>query len=154
MGFFDRVANVWKGKVSDKLSDMENRNPEAVYESAITERENKYRQLKKAAAGIAQLRDQTREQLEAAERDLAEVMPAIETAVGEGDDDVALVLLQQKDALSAKIPALQSELSKLEAQAEEAKDGLRAFRAELDKLKSAMAKRLETLEETLLHAAA
>ena len=135
MGFFDRVSNVWKGKVSDRLSDMENRNPEAVYESAISEREQKYRQLKKAAAGIAMLRDQTRDELEKAERDLAEVMPAIETAVGEGDDDVALILLQQKDSLSSKIPTLQSELGKLESQASETVEGLRTFKGEIDKLK-------------------
>jgi len=135
MGFFDRVANVWKGKVSDRLSQMENSNPEAVYESAVAEREQKYRQLKKAAAGIAQLRDQTREELETSERELAEVMPAIETAVGEGDDDVALILLQQKDTLTSKIPNLQSELAKLESQAAETIEGLRTFKGEIDKLK-------------------
>jgi phage shock protein A len=42
MGFFDRITNVWKGFLSLWVSDMETRNPEAVYESAINERVKKH----------------------------------------------------------------------------------------------------------------
>lgn len=135
MGFFDRISNVWKGKVSNSLSQMENRNPEAVYEAAIAERERNFKELKQAAAGIAQLRDKTREELEKSQRELSQVMPGIEVAVSEGDEDVALVLIQQKDSLEARIPELQHELEKLEGQAAETVEGLRAFRAEIDKLR-------------------
>ena len=38
MGFFDRLANVWRGFLSLWISDIEARNPEAVYEAAIDER--------------------------------------------------------------------------------------------------------------------
>ena len=37
MGFFDRLANVWRGFLSLWVSDIESRNPEAVYEAAIDE---------------------------------------------------------------------------------------------------------------------
>ena len=36
MGFFDRLANIWKGFISLWISDVENKNPDAVYESAPT----------------------------------------------------------------------------------------------------------------------
>ena len=52
MGFFERLANVWKGFLSLWISDAEARNHEAVYESAIEERKKKYLELKKAVSGI------------------------------------------------------------------------------------------------------
>ena len=57
MGFFDRLANVWRGFLSLWVSDIENRNPEAVYEAAINERVKKHRELKKAVSGIVYLRN-------------------------------------------------------------------------------------------------
>ena len=47
MGFFDRLANVWRGFLSLWVSDIESRNPEAVYEAAIDERVRNERQVTK-----------------------------------------------------------------------------------------------------------
>lgn len=135
MGLFDRIANVWKGFISLWVSEVEQKNPEAVYEAAIEERLNKHRELKKAVSGIVYLRNKLTSELEQAETQLAEVQLQIPVAVQEGEDDVALVLIQKKDELTAKIMQVSVELEKIKVQAEEAKSGLIAFQGEIEKLK-------------------
>lgn len=135
MGFFDRLTQVWKGFLSLWVSDLENRNPEAVYEAAIDERVKKHRELKKAVSGIVYLRNKLQNELDAKQRELAEVNLQIPVAVEEGEDEAALVLLQKKDELESQIGDLTAELEKVSGQAEEAKSGLIQFQAEIEKLK-------------------
>jgi len=135
MGFFDRLANVWRGFLSLWISDVENRNPEAVYESAIDERVRKHRDLKKAVSGIVYLRNKLSNELEEKERSLKEVMTQLPIAIEDGEDEVALVLIQKKDELTSSIEQLSAELKKVSDQAEEAKSGLLAFQSEIEKLK-------------------
>ncbi|MCB9797347.1 MAG: PspA/IM30 family protein [Alphaproteobacteria bacterium] len=158
MGFFDRLANVWKGFLSLWISEVETKNPEAVYEAAIDERVRKHKELKKAVSGIVYLRNKLAAELEAKEKELAEVQVQIPIAVEEGEDEVALVLIQRKDELTARIAELQVELEKVAAQTEEAKSGLIAFQEEIKKLqrekeemlaKKANAEARITIQETL-----
>ena len=135
MGFFDRLANVWKGFLSLWVSDIESRNPEAVYEAAIDERVRKHRDLKKAVSGIVYLRNKLSTELEGKERELKEVMAQLPVAIDDGEDEVALVLIHKKDELTTQIEALSAELKKVSDQAEEAKSGLLSFQAEIEKLK-------------------
>jgi phage shock protein A len=135
MGFFDRIANVWRGFLSLWVSDIESRNPEAVYEAAIDERVRKHRDLKKAVSGIVYLRNKLSTELEAKERELKEVMSQLPVAIDDGEDEVALVLIQKKDELTSSIESLSTELKKVSEQAEEAKSGLLAFQGEIEKLK-------------------
>jgi len=135
MGFFDRLANIWRGFLSLWVSDLESRNPEAVYESAIDERVRKHRELKKAVSGIVYLRNKLSTELETKERELKEVMTQLPIAIEDGQDEVALVLIQKKDELTGQIEKLSSELSKVSDQAEEYKGGLISFQAEIEKLK-------------------
>ena len=135
MGFFDRLANIWRGFLSLWVSDIESRNPEAVYESAIDERVRKHRDLKKAVSGIVYLRNKLSTELESKEKELKEVMGQLPVAIDEGEDEVALVLIQKKDELTGRIETLSAELQKVSDQAEEAKAGLLAFQGEIEKLK-------------------
>ena len=135
MGFFDRLANVWRGFLSLWVSGIENRNPEAVYESAIDERVRKHRELKKAVSGIVYLRNKLSNELEQMERELKDVMTQLPIALEDGEDDVALVLIQKKDELTGKIESHSADLKKVSDQAEEAKSGLLAFQSEIEKLK-------------------
>ena len=98
MGFFERLANVWKGFLSLWVSDVESRNPDAVYEAAINERVKKHLELKKAVSGIVYLRNKLSAELEQAEKELKEVMTQLPIAVEEGEDEVAIVLIQRKDS--------------------------------------------------------
>jgi phage shock protein A len=135
MGFFDRLANIWKGFLSLWVSNIETRNPEAVYESAIDERVKKHKELKKAVSGIVYLRNKLSAELEEKEKDLREVMQQLPVAIEEGEDEVALVLIAKKDELTQQIEDLSAELSKVKNQAEDAKQGLLSFQAEIEKLK-------------------
>lgn len=135
MGFFDRLANVWRGFLSLWVSDIESRNPEAVYEAAIDERVRKHRELKKAVSGIVYLRNKLSTELEGKERELKEVMTQLPVAIEDGEDEVALVLIQKKDELTTSIESLSAELKRISDQAEEAKSGLLAFQGEIEKLK-------------------
>ena len=135
MGFFDRLANIWRGFLSLWVSDIESRNPEAVYEAAIDERVRKHRELKKAVSGIVYLRNKLSTELETKERELKEVMTQLPVAIEEGEDEVALVLIQKKDELTSQIETLSDELKKVSDQAEEAKSGLLSFQSEIEKLK-------------------
>ena len=135
MGFFSRVANVLKGFLGLSVSNLENNNAEAVYESAIDERIKKHRELKKAVSGIVYLRNKLQTELEEKTAALTEIQPQIPIAVEEGEDEAALVLIQKKDELTKAIADIQGELKKVSAQAEEAKAGLVTFQGEIEKLK-------------------
>jgi phage shock protein A len=135
MGFFDRVSNLWNGFWSLWISGVENKNPEIVYEQAIDGRIKRHRDLKKAVGGIVYLRNKLSTELETKERELREVSAQIPIAVESGDDEVALVLLQKKNELDTSIESLKVELEKVSKQAEEAKESLVAFQAEIEKLR-------------------
>jgi phage shock protein A len=135
MGFFSRVTNVWKGFLALFVSDLENNNAEAVYESAIEERIKRHRDLKKAVSGIVYLRNKLQGELEEKQKLLAEITQQLPVAIEEGEDEAALVLIQKKDELSTQISEIQAELEKVSEQAEEAKSGLVSFQGEIEKLK-------------------
>jgi len=135
MGFFDRIGNLWKGFWSLWISDVENKNPEIVYEQAIDNRIKRHRDLKKAVGGIVYLRNKLTTELETKERELREVNAQLPVAVESGDDEVALLLLQKKNELDTAVASLQVELGKVSKQAEEAKESLVAFQGEIEKLR-------------------
>lgn len=135
MGFFSRVTNVWKGFLALFVSDLENNNAEAVYESAIEERIKRHRDLKKAVSGIVYLRNKLQGELEEKQKLLADITQQLPVAIEEGEDEAALVLIQKKDELSTQISEIQAELEKVSEQAEEAKSGLVSFQGEIEKLK-------------------
>ena len=135
MGVFDRMANLWNGFWGIFISDIEKRNPEAVYESAINERIKKHRELKKAVSGIVYLRNKLAGEKEDKEKQLKEISFQLPVAIEEEEDDVAVILIQKKDELTTAIEGLTAELMKVSDQAEESKAGLITFRAEIDKLR-------------------
>lgn len=135
MGFFDRIGNLWNGFWSLWISDVENKNPEIVYEQAIDNRIKRHRDLKKAVGGIVYLRNKLTTELETKERELREVNAQLPVAVESGDDEVALILLQKKNELDSSIETLRVELDKVSKQAEEAKESLVAFQGEIEKLR-------------------
>jgi phage shock protein A len=131
MGFFDRITNVWRGFLSLWVSNVETRNPEAVYEAAIEERIRQHRDLKKAVSSIVYLRNKTETELAERQKELIEVNLQLPIAIEEGEDDVALILIQQKDELAAKVAGLQGELEKIASEAEEAKISLISYQGEI-----------------------
>ena len=134
MGFFDRLTQVWKGFLGLWISDLEAKNPEAVYEAAIEERIKKHRELKKAVSGIVYLRNKLQGELEQKTKALKELEFQIPVAIEEGEDEAALLLIEKKDEVEARLQELTGELEKVSAQAEDAKSGLLQFQSEITKL--------------------
>ena len=148
-GFFDRLSNLWKGFWSLWIGGAEKKNPEAVYEAAINERVRKYKALKKAVSNIIFLRNKITKELEQKQAELKEVSAQIPVAVDEGEDEVALHLIEKKDTLQSENEQLNADMDKTAAEAEEAKSSLVAFQSEIDKLrkeKDEMLARKETAE--------
>lgn len=136
MSFFSRISNLWKGFLSLFVEGIENKNPEIVYESAINQRVQQYQKLMKAVSGIVYLRNKLEKELEEKMAKLKEVQQQLPIAVQEGDDEVSLVLIEQKNSLTTDIDRIQVELSKVSQQAEDAKASLITFQAEIEKLKA------------------
>lgn len=134
-GFFSRLGNLWNGFLSLFISNVEAQHPEAVYEAAIQGQIEKYNQLKKAVSGLVYMRNKLQTELEQKTRELNEVDAQIPVAVDQGEDEVAVLLLEKKEQLTSAISNLRIELEKAETQSEEAKSGLLSFQGEINKLK-------------------
>jgi phage shock protein A len=148
-GFFDRLSNLWSGFWSLWIGGAEKKNPEAVYEAAINERIRSYKALKKAVSNIIYLRNKITKELEQKNAELKEVSAQIPIAVDEGEDEVALHLIENKDTLQSEITQLNADMDKTATEAEEAKSSLVTFQSEIDKLrkeKDEMLARKETAE--------
>ena len=103
MGFFDRITNVFKGRASNAMSKLESANPEAVYEAAIIDRQKQYQEMKSAAAELAVVRKRSQDELDEKQRKLAEIDPMIQIAVQSGEEEAALVLLEEKEILVRQV---------------------------------------------------
>jgi phage shock protein A len=133
---FARLANLWSGFVSLWVSDVEKAHPEIAYQNAIASMIEKYTQLKAATGAIIARRQEITARLETAERDLASIAADLETALATNQDDLAVVLIQKKNALDAAITELRNDASQATADADNAKDSLTQVKTEIDKLKA------------------
>lgn len=136
MSFFSRVSNLWQGFLSLFVEGLETKNPEIVYESAINQRVQQYQKLMKAVSGIVYLRNKLQKELEEKMAKLKEVQQQLPIAMQEGDDEVSILLIEQKNNLTADIDRIQAELEKVSQQAEDAKTSLITFQGEIEKLKA------------------
>lgn len=134
-GFFSRIGNMWKGFLSLFVQGIENEHPEAVYEAAIQTQIEKYNGLKKAVSGIVYLRNKLSTDLEKKSKELVDIEAQIPVAVQQGEDEVAVVLIERQNSLTAEIASLRGQLQAAEGQAEDAKSSLLSFQAEINKLK-------------------
>lgn len=135
MSFFSRLFNVIKAFFGSFVGSIEAKNPELVYEAAIQERLSKQKELKKAVSGIVFLRNKTENELKEKEEELLEIDAQLGVALEEGEDEVALVLLERKNELEPAIVALEKDLENVRRQAEQSMDALNAFREDIKKLK-------------------
>jgi len=149
MSFFSRLSNLWKGFLSLFIEGLEKNNPEVVYEVAINKRVEQHQKLLKAVSGIVYLRNKLQKELEEKTQKLKEVQQQLPVAIQEGDDEVSLVLIEQKNMLTSEIERIKSELENVSKQSEEAKASLISFQAEIEKLKAEKEKMIAKRENML-----
>lgn len=134
--FLARLSNLWSGFVSLWITDVEKRHPEIAYQNSIDSMISKYDKLKAATAAIIRRRQDIEARLTREESDLASISRDLETAVATGQDDLAVVLIQKKNALSSSVASLKAEKDLATRDAEDAKSSLLQVKGEIDKLKA------------------
>lgn len=133
---FARLANLWTGFISLWVSDVEKAHPEIAYQNAIGSMIEKYSQLKAATGAIIARRQEITSRLDSSERELVAVTADLETALATNQDDLAVVLIQKKNALDSAIAELRSDAAQATADADSAKDSLMQVKSEIEKLKA------------------
>lgn len=131
-----RLANLWSGFISLWVSDVEKAHPEIAYQNAIGSMIEKYTQLKAATGSIIARRQEITARLEAQQRELAAVAADLETALATNQDDLAVVLIQKKNALDQALAELRTDSDQATADADNAKGSLMQVKSEIDKLKA------------------
>ncbi len=135
-GFFARLGNLWRGFLSLWISDVEKQHPEIAYENAINSMIAKYTKLKTATAAIIRRREDIDTRNQKARSDLAEVQGQLAAALDTNQDDLAVVLIQKKNALEKELAELRAELDLAQKDADSAKSSLITVQSEIKKLKS------------------
>lgn len=136
MGFFDRIANLWRGFLNLWVSDIEKEHPEIAYENSINMMVEKYTKLKKATAAIIRRREDLAARLADRSKELQQVVADLNTAVDSGRDDLALVLIQKKNTLDTEVGEIKADLEIAQKDGDEAKESLLSIQNEIEKLKS------------------
>jgi phage shock protein A len=136
MSMFGRLANLWKGFVSLWISDIEKEHPEIAYENAINSMTAKYAKLKSATAAIIRRREELDERYKRATADLKQTEAELNAAVETNQDDLAVILIQKKNQLTADITDMKLEMDQSHSDADSAKSSLLAVQSEIKKLKA------------------
>lgn len=130
-----RLSNLWSGFVSLWLTDVEKRHPEIAYQNAIDSMIGKYDKLKMATAAILRRREDISARLGKAKRELESVEIDLNAALATNQDNLAVVLIQKKNALDASVRELTAEIELASSDAEDAKSSLLQVKSEIQKLK-------------------
>ncbi len=136
VAFFTRLKNLFKGFLSIFISDIEKEHPEIAYENAINSMVEKYTKLKTATAAIIRRREDVDERLKKASKDLEETERQLGVAVDTNQDDLAVILIQKKEQLTAEVAELKGDMGTASTDAESAKSSLLSVQGEIKKLKA------------------
>ncbi len=136
MNLFSRLANLVRGFLSLFVTGLEQQHPEIAYENAINTMIEKYNKLKNATAGLIRLREDAADRLEKAQAQQKELAAMLEQAMATNQDDLAVELIERKDAIEADVVSLQGELQAAEKDVDTAKNALTDVKGEIGKLKA------------------
>jgi phage shock protein A len=136
MGVISRLSNLWKGFLSLWIADIEKEHPEIAYENAINSMVAKYAKLKSATAAIIRRREDLEERFKKASAEFAQTDAELNTAVEMNQDDLAVILIQKKNELSALISEMKADMETARSDADSAKSSLLSVQSEIRKLKA------------------
>jgi phage shock protein A len=136
MNIFTRLANLVRGFFSLFVTGLEQQHPEIAYENAINTMMEKYNKLKNATAGLIRLREDAADRLQKSQAQQRELSAMLEEAMATNQDDLAVELIERKEAVDAEIASLEAELAAAEKDVDTAKTALTEVKGEIGKLKS------------------
>jgi phage shock protein A len=96
----------------------------------------KYAKLKGATAAIIRRREDLDDRFKKANADLAQTEAELNTAVETNQDDLAVILIQKKNQLTADIAEMQTDLETAHSDAQSAKTSLLGVQSEIKKLQA------------------
>jgi phage shock protein A len=131
-----RLWNLWTGFVALWVTDVEKEHPEIAYQNSIASMTEKYSKLKQASGRIIARRLDVEGRLQTAKAELSQVSTQLNTALATNQDDLALVLIQKKNALDEDIKGMEADFAEADKDAEEAKASLLDMKGEIDRLKA------------------
>jgi phage shock protein A len=134
--FFSRLANLWKGFLSLWISDVEKEHPEIAYENAINSMVEKYSKLKSTTAAIIRRREDLDERVKKSAKDLAQTESELNVAVETSQDDLAMILIQKKNQLTADLTEMRAEFATADGDANSAKSSILSVQSEIRKLQA------------------
>jgi phage shock protein A len=144
-GIFTRFARLVRVACHGWLRRGERRNPAAVYEQAIEDRTRQYRDLKEAVAGILYLRNKLEAEIAERRIEIARAEDDVRGAVGRGEDDLSLALIEHQQREGEDLARAERELDAVRREADEAKGNLLRLREELRSLAREKGRMLATL---------
>jgi phage shock protein A len=136
MNIFSRLANLVRGFLSLFVTGLEQQHPEIAYENAINTMIEKSNKLKNATAGLIRLREDAADRLQKAQAQQKQLSAMLEQAMATGQDDLAVELIERKDAVEAEIASLQAEMETAEKDVDTAKNALTEVKGEIGKLRA------------------
>lgn len=145
MSLFVRFVSHVRARTHHWLRRRERRNPEAVYEAAIHERQEQYAKLREAAAGVLYLRSKLTREAQSRASELMAVKRQLDVAVDGSEDELALTLIRRRDLLVTEAERLSGELAELTKEAEAAKKNLILFGDDIARLKDEKVRNLARL---------
>lgn len=144
--FFGRLSNLWKGFISLWLEDIEKKQPEIAYENAVQSMTEKYVKLKRATAAIIRRREELDSRLADEQKELAQITADLNAAMDTNQDDLAVILIQKKNALTASLAELNEAVAQAKGDADDAKASLMSVKSEIEKLKAEKERMLAKFE--------
>ena len=136
LNIFSRLANLVRGFMSLFVTGLEQQHPEIAYENAINTMVEKYNKLKNATAGLIRLREDAADRLQKSQAQQRELSVMLEEAMATNQDDLAVELIERKEAVDADIVSLEAEMAGAEKDVDTAKTALTEVKGEIAKLKT------------------
>lgn len=131
-----RLWNLWTGFVALWVTDVEKEHPEIAYQNSIVSMTEKYAKLKQASGRIIARKLDIEGRLATARTELTQTTTHLNAALATNQDDLALVLIQKKNALDEEIASMEGDYQEAVNDAEEAKGSLLDMKSEIDRLKA------------------
>src|SRR5262249_6030217 len=144
-GMIARFAHLVRVTCGGWLRRRERRNPAAVYEQAIEDGTQQHRDLKQAVAGSLYMRNKLEAEIDERQIEIARIEDDVRGAIGRGQDDLSLTLIEHKQRLGEDLERAERELANVRREADEAKGNLLRFREELRGLAREKGRMLATL---------
>ena len=128
MGLWSRFWNLMKAILFKNIKEMEVEHAEAVYDSAIEKKIERFHQLKRSVGALVARREKLARDLDMAKSTLKQVRNDLEGAIATNNAQLGPILLQKKDQTEEEIDRLKNDLE----QAAKEVEGYKALLLEME----------------------